>query len=263
MGTISRNILDALNNVLSARGLEIHPKWRLERLPQARYLRRLFREWDVSSVIDVGANAGQYTDFLRSEVGFTGPILSFEPQPELAKRLAERSAESSIWRTEGVALGAEHGTIEFRIAKNSEFGSVLPAKAFSEEYFGAMSSTTQVIDVEVRTLDDMIDAHRDFLGDRIYLKLDTQGFDLHVLSGLRRHDSSVVAAQSECAVIPLYEGAPEYYESIEAFRQRGFIVSQFFPNNDGHFPRLIEFDSHFVRLPRSDSSDIKSSTTDH
>ena len=54
-------------------------------LAMANRLRDLFDRLGIKRVIDVGANEGQYGDFLRTEVGFKGLIKSFEPVPEFAE----------------------------------------------------------------------------------------------------------------------------------------------------------------------------------
>jgi hypothetical protein len=54
-------------------------------------LRRFLQTLQIDCVVDVGANNGQYADLVRS-IGYRGPIVSFEPIPELAKALTARSA---------------------------------------------------------------------------------------------------------------------------------------------------------------------------
>ena len=39
---------------------------------------------------------------------------------------------------------------------------------------------------------------------------------------------------------------PSFQEGIAYLQDNGFVVSQFFPNNAGHFPVLIEFDCYAV-----------------
>jgi len=66
-------------------GLTIIPSWRLDQYPFEIFLRRLFDLYKIDLVIDVGANLGQYRDFIRKAVGFEGWIVSFEPDPECLK----------------------------------------------------------------------------------------------------------------------------------------------------------------------------------
>ncbi len=241
-------LLSLLQSACGQAGLLLLPAWRLPRLPQAEYLQRVFREWDITSVIDVGANEGQYRDFIRQEVDFSGAILSVEPLPDLARRLRERTEHDQLWKVEELALGAQSGTAQFYVTSSSQFSSLLrPLGTFGMQ-FNSQDTVTAVVDVVVDTLDRLIGKYSDFLGDRIYLKLDTQGNDLRVLDGLLVQRPNVLALQTEASVKAIYAGMPAYQETIQAIQSIGYSVSQFFPNNDGHFPLLFEFDCHFVRL---------------
>lgn len=62
-------------------GYVMIPEWRRQSFPLATRLRQLFVHHRIETVIDVGANEGQYQDFLRTRVGFDGRIESFEPTP--------------------------------------------------------------------------------------------------------------------------------------------------------------------------------------
>ena len=239
-------ILEMVQRIADKVGMSVVPSWRLPRLPQSRYIARVVRDWEVTGIVDVGANEGQYRDFLRGEVAYTGPIVSVEPIPHHAAANLMRSADDSNWRVEEVALGATTGNAEFRVMRGSEFSSFLtPEKSMASEFDG-QSHVAGVIPVRVDTLDALLERHHDFLGPRVYLKMDTQGFDIEVLKGLRSRRKQVIALQSEASVKAIYESMPSYHDTIMAVEALGFSVSQFFPNNDGHFPLLYEFDCHFV-----------------
>ena len=224
------------------------PTSQLSRYPQADYLRRVFREWKITGVIDVGANEGQYHDFVRTEIGFAGPVVSAEPIPTLAQHMTARAAAESAWRVDAIALGAAPGTSEFLVTAGSQFSSFLEPLESTKNKFYGQTAIEQSIPVTVDTLDALIERHASFLGERIYLKMDTQGFDLEALKGLRRHAGRVVALQSEASVKPIYKAMPDYTETIRVVEAMGFTISQMFPNNDANFPVLIEFDCHFVRM---------------
>lgn len=242
---ITRRVFRLVQRLASSRGLTLLPTWRVERLRQSEYLRRLFRDYRISAVIDVGANDGQFVSFLRDEVGFASRILSVEPIPALASGLRARA--DAHWTVVECALGSASGSSPFFVTAGTEFSSLRVPRADAQPLFDGQADVVSTIDVRVRMLDDLIDEYAGVLGDRMYLKLDTQGFDLEVLRGLSRHAHRVVALQSEASVHPIYERSPHFAQTISDIEARGFFVSEFFPNNDGHYPRLIEFDCHFVR----------------
>jgi FkbM family methyltransferase len=148
------------------------------------YLRRLFNLLRIDCVLDVGANLGQYHDFLRDKVGYTGLIVSFEPIPSHAQILRDRAQQSDPdWRVEGCALGAAPGTLKFNVMADSQFSSFLTPSHREVALFRDMNKVTDEITVEVRTLDTIIPRLRQ---KNLYLNLDTQGFDLAVIKGARR-----------------------------------------------------------------------------
>jgi hypothetical protein len=83
---------------------------------------------------------------------------------------------------------------------------------------------------------------------RVYLKLDTQGWDLEVLSGATGCLERIVAAQSEMPIRPIYEGMPTASEAIGAFSASGFDVVGMFPLNPLPGDRALnEFDCVMIR----------------
>ena len=87
-----------VERIAARHGYVIIPKWRLQSFPLAARLRQLFVHHRIEKVIDVGANEGQYRDFLRNQVGFDGRIESFEPTPALVARLHEKARGDRDWR---------------------------------------------------------------------------------------------------------------------------------------------------------------------
>ena len=81
----------------------------------------------------------------------------------------------------------------------------------------------------------------------IFLKLDTQGFDLNVLDGVGAHAGRILALQSEIAVKPIYDGMTGYMHAIAAMNGRGFELTGLFPVLRDRQLRIVEFDCVMVR----------------
>ena len=79
-----------------------------------------------------------------------------------------------------------------------------------------------------------------------YLKLDTQGFDVSIITSSSTVLNEFVAIQSELAVKKLYQHSIDFREAITIYQQYGFTLSAFVPNNAGHFPTLVETDCIMV-----------------
>ena len=74
-GSIEKLIIAAADSA----GYQIIPKWRVDGLRQVAATQRIFEHFKIETVLDVGANLGQFAgDFLRREVGFSGRIASLQ-----------------------------------------------------------------------------------------------------------------------------------------------------------------------------------------
>ncbi len=229
-------------------GYTIIPTWRLAHFPFGEHLRRILQTFEIDCVLDVGANTGQYRDFLRDQVGYEGTIVSFEPIPDLVEILRSRASQDRKWFIEGCALGAASGQATFNVMVNTQFSSFLdPDHSMAESLYG-QNEVAQTIAVEVKTIDGVIPALKDRLGiKRPYLKLDTQGFDLEVLRGTREQLKTIPALQTEISIKTIYHNMPNYFEAITALESLGFGISGIFPiHPELQFPEAIEFDCIMV-----------------
>jgi|KBSMisStaDraftv2_1062788.scaffolds.fasta_scaffold29764_1 FkbM family methyltransferase len=238
---------DRLFRVVHAAGYTVVPNWRVERHPQTAYLQKLFGLLSIDCVLDVGANVGQYRDFLRDEVGFGGQIVSFEPIPAHAESMRSRAARDPNWTIENCALGAAPGMATLNVMTSTTFSSFLQPKGSETHIFDISNDVRDRISVTVRTLDSILPAVKQRLGvTNVYLKLDTQGFDLEVVRGAADSIRSIRALQTEASLRPIYEGMPLFSTVLQALESQGFEPSGIFPNNEGHFPLLFEFDFHMI-----------------
>ena len=108
-------------------GYSIIPSWRLEGRELARHLAQIFDRYAITTVFDVGANVGQYHDFLRQQVGFSGKVLSFEPQPQPqpqpAQSLRHRQAADPVWETHNLGFGNSDSELALNVMARDTFSS--------------------------------------------------------------------------------------------------------------------------------------------
>lgn len=207
------------------------------------HLKRFFEQYEVDCVFDVGANKGQYGLMLREQVGYRGPIVSFEPVPEAVALLRAAAAAKPKWYVEQVALDRSAGNASFNIASDSEFSSFHRPSEASVAVFADQSAVATQIDVKAVTLADMFKKYLELLHfHRPFLKMDTQGHDLDVAEGGSGILQRFVGLQSELSIKPLYEGIPNYTDALLYYQNQGFELSAFVPNNQDHFPRMLEID---------------------
>jgi FkbM family methyltransferase len=180
---------------------------------------RLLEAHGVGTVLDVGANEGQYGYLLRDH-GFRGRLVSFEPLAEPFRALEERAAGDTGWECRRIALGDEAGRAEMNVARLSTASSLLRAEDWFVEGL-PLAEKVGSESVEVAQLDEL---RGELLhpGDRVLLKLDVQGYEERVLAGATETLEQVVLLECELSLMPLYEGEPAIAEALEMLGELGF-----------------------------------------
>ncbi len=208
-----------------------------------RHLRNLFALLDIDCVLDVGANYGQYGTMLR-DAGYRGRIISFEPVSASYQRLQQTAAKDGNWDTYNFALGSTEQQQEIHVTAASDFASFLQPSEFSKNTFGDVVAIAKNERVHIKRLDDVFATIIKKQNQaRIHLKMDTQGYDLDVFKGAGNSLQNITSIQSELSVLPVYEGMPDYLESLTTYRNAGFEITGMFPvSHDSATLMVIEFD---------------------
>jgi FkbM family methyltransferase len=209
-------------------------------------LMRMLSAHSIDVVLDVGANVGQFGSELR-RCGYGGLIVSFEPLSEARVRLKTAVGHDQLWKiADQAALGATDGEVELNIAANSSSSSVLPmlkrhADAAPESAYVASER------VPLRRLDDLAPP---YIVDRskVFLKIDTQGYEDQVLEGGPRTLEIALGLCVELSFVPLYGGQLLYKEMLPRLEALGFelwnVTPALIDENDG---RLLQVDGTFFR----------------
>jgi FkbM family methyltransferase len=215
---------------------------------EQQHLKRMLHDYGVDCVFDVGANYGQYAQMLRRKANFKGLIISFEPIPDAAAILRKLSANDPLWIIEECALSKSNGTQTFNIMSDSQFSSLSEPNHDEIQSFKDMNKVSESIQVKTETLDSAFGRlQRKFTFECPFLKMDTQGFDVEVVNHGKSVINQFIGLQSELAVNKLYKDSVDFREAITIYEQHGFSLSAFVPNNEGHFPRLVETDCIMLR----------------
>jgi FkbM family methyltransferase len=230
-------------------GTVISRPWALGTALEVEQLYKIFKRFDVDCVFDVGANEGQYVLMLRDEVGFRGPIVSFEPIPELVEKLRNKCLSDTNWHVRELALDKEAGPAEFNVSSSSTFSSLLEPDFEKIKNLGWNNQVNRKILVRKERLDSIFSELESSIGfRRPFLKLDTQGNDLSVAMGAVECLGRFVGVQSELAITRTYQEASGYCETISFFKSKGFELSSIIHNHPWQFPALIEVDAIFYRV---------------
>ena len=188
--------------------------------PEAMRGRLLERE-RIDLVFDVGANCGQYARQLR-HCGYRNRIVSFEPLTSAFALLEESAKDDPAWTVEQCALGDADGNVTINIAGNSWSSSILDMlprhlQAAPESAYVGQET------VSLARLDSLFERFAK-PGDRVFVKIDTQGFTAQVLRGLDAHIGRVQGFEIELSNVPLYKGEPLLHEVLAMLQERGFSL---------------------------------------
>ena len=248
-------IKSALQQGLHSLGYHVHRH--PERCSQAWQLGRMLQTLAINCVIDVGAHVGEFYEFVR-DTGYAGRIVSFEPVPASFSALRQRASKDSLWRGYNCALGEQRGVAPINLPSSSGFASFLKPNDELMTQFPHAGWSGQQLDVEVKRLDDFLPELLTGLDSpRLYLKMDTQGWDCRVLQGAAATVPYVQAFQSEVSAIPIYEGMRDLAESICFYQQLGFAVVSLFPvSYDIQELRVIEYDCIMMSRSATDESSL-------
>jgi FkbM family methyltransferase len=190
----------------------------------ARFERRmkLLDSYSIDTVLDIGANNGEFAQRMRDYLGYKNRVFSFEPLSSAFKELKASAEGDPTWEVFNIALGDTEGTQEMHIAANSQSSSLLemlPAhleSAPESEYIGTEA-------IEVKRLDSIFEDLCGTTGN-VYMKLDTQGFEASVLRGAENSLQYIDTVQLEMSLVPLYDGEMLYLEMCTWMSKMGYTL---------------------------------------
>ena len=240
MITVRRRVKHLLTSSKLVRG-EIRS---LTNFAHFAHTRNIFAQKQIDLVLDVGANKGQFASEIRSF--YRGEIFSFEPVAAAFAQLKKAAEGDSNWKCVKLAMGSKNESGSIRVAEGTQFSSFLKQTPTCQ-MFGHEAKNVEEEEVPIRRLDQFLHENvPNFRERRIFLKVDTQGFDLEVVKGLGDSVRYISALQSEVSVVPLYEGMCHWTECMALYERAGFVVAGMFPVTLDYL-RVIEFDCLMVR----------------
>jgi FkbM family methyltransferase len=201
----------------------------------------------IKLFLDVGANTGQFGRSLRV-AGYRGRILSFEPLSSAHDELCRNAEADRDWTVaERMAIGDANRTIEINVAENSVSSSLLPM--LDRHLEGAPESAYIGIEaVPMVTLDHYIGLHLAAEKAPMALKIDTQGYEGHVLDGLSGNLHRVGAVLAEMSIVPLYAGTMGFLDLYKRICDAGFRCASLRPAfTDPKSGEVLQVDGLFVR----------------
>ena len=190
-------------------------------------------------VVDGGANKGRVAARLVTALP-TARLHAFEPQPELARKLAKRFADDARVTVYPQALGETAAVLPLTVMSRPTLSSLYAPSGIHAKYADQALAVTETVDVPVARLDALLDRAD-------VIKLDLQGYELPALRGAAGLLPGVRAVVAETALYPLYAGQallPELTVYLEGFGFTLVGVYEFFRDATG---RIASGDALFLR----------------
>lgn len=210
----------------------------------------LLKHFGIDTIIDVGANEGQYARQLRLD-GFTGRIVSFEPLSDAFEVLSDYTDKDNTWEAYMYALGHRNERATINVAANPEWSSLL---SISPEFADAPAGANMVHkqEVEVRRLDAIFD-ELSLPGSRQFLKVDAQGYEKNILEGASGCLRAIVGIQLEMSLQRAYADEVLFPEMLGLMEDLGFVLMSLDPINvNNNTGRIRQVDGLFFRRDEGD-----------
>jgi len=207
---------------------------------------KLLQLCNIKTLLDVGANTGQFAYYTR-HAGYKYRIISFEPIMEAYSLLNAFAKRDPNWDTVNAALGDTDGEIEINIAANLQSSSILDMKARHIEAAPEAVYTGKE-KVRIHKIDTIIDQYSDNLSET-FLKIDTQGYGRRVLKGAEQSLKKIKGLQIELSLVELYQGETLCREMINIISDQGFTIFSIEPGfRDKVTGQLLQADVIFYRI---------------
>jgi len=176
----------------------------------------------ITTVLDVGANTGQYGRLIRQESGYSGRIVSFEPGDAAFTALSAAAEPDPRWDVHQYGLSDMATSATLLVPPGaSTLASLSPMSERGAEWSDQFTSRPISEPIELRRLDESLD-HVGVECGPILLKLDVQGHEQAVLEGAAGILNRIQVIECEMALTPMYDQQLTLTEMLSAFTSRGF-----------------------------------------
>jgi FkbM family methyltransferase len=238
-------ITNLIKNSLKKMGYSIEPY--NQHTTHELIMRNVLKKLKINTVLDVGANQGQYALELRNNCEYKGKIYSFEPIPAVWEKLKRNSKSDDKWEVfNPMAIGDTSGEAEINITANTQSSSLLE---MTQKHVEAAPDSKVIgkAKVKLSRLDEVFKGSDYKIDAGCYLKIDTQGYEKQVLLGLGSLINNIDAIELEVSLVKLYEGQMLFNDMVLFMNELGFDVWTIFPMFSDDSGRTLQVDIIFLK----------------
>jgi FkbM family methyltransferase len=219
-------IKKAAKKLLRATGFELRRVNRFE--PKKEDTFRWMRNLNIRTVLDVGANIGQFADQIHAIVP-EAAIYSFEPLPECCELLVKKMGHVPKFRAFNFALGSEASETKMYKSEFTPSSSILRMRELHKQAF-PFTTKESLEKIAVKRLDDVTGDLE--LDENILIKIDVQGFEDRVIAGGLKTIQMAKLLIVETSFENLYDDQPLFDAIYESLKRIGFAYH-------GNFSQLL------------------------
>ncbi len=182
------------------------------------------QELNVNTLIDIGANIGQYASEARTILP-SAQIYSFEPLKSCFNQLNKTMNGDTCFKAFNCALGNELSEMQINHNEHSPASSFLKLGDLHRKHFTcAIGTKSETVSIE--RLDSIAESLD--LKPPLMIKIDVQGFEDKVIAGGAETIRKAKVLIVETTFEELYEGQPLFDDIYEQLKELDFI---YYSNN--------------------------------
>jgi FkbM family methyltransferase len=196
----------------------------------------------LSTVVDIGANRGQFALAVRAISG--AKVISFEPLPNVANIFQKVFIADPAVKLHVAAIGEKAEKKFIHLSARDDSSSLLEIGEAQSDFFPG-THEVGTLEVEVGRLDGFIS--KEEIVRPAMLKLDVQGFELQALEGCKTLIGNFDYIYCECSFIELYNTQKLVGEVIDYLHALGFTLAGIYNPYYDYNGNCIQADFLFTR----------------
>jgi FkbM family methyltransferase len=210
-----------IQSLLEKFGLEVRRK----QVREKTKLETLLAQYRVDMVFDIGANVGQCGPWFRW-IGFEKTIVSFEPISHLFQQLSQNAKSDPQWLVEQVALGEKDGVAVINVSGGHGGASSLLTMTEHVVKNAPDQAVIRQEEITITTVEKMMSKYYPE-GDRLFLKIDAQGYETRVIEGIGCELPRVIGLKLEMSLVENYRGELLMVDMLSRLKNLGFHLVEF------------------------------------
>jgi|TARA_B110000211_G_C13994039_1_gene515359 FkbM family methyltransferase len=203
--------------------------------------KKIIKSLEIETFIDIGANKGQFA-MMANKIYPNSTIICFEPQKAPFETLQKVFKGFENIKMFQFACGSKSEITEINVSNENDSSSILNITNNQKNLYPSTFYVRKE-KIKIVKIEEIINLTE--IKKPIFLKIDTQGYELEILKGINLNLIKYVYV--ECSYIELYEGQPLFHEIKEYLENRNFYLKDELNTSINSFGKKIQSDFLFIK----------------